>query len=479
MSDARTSTRSFHNSFVQIRVHSWLIFFCFFRFFRLFCHFSSRCIEEAIVKRAILVITVCVCSVMIAPVMAQTPQIRVSPKGANVNSQGATTVFVTFGNLGNYRPAEASWCGDLIPATPDLGFKCAPGSIYGSLPARYDQSRRSGNNAYTDIVSVTPSVARRAYQAAATGEESRFFYVRRFVSTAGGPDQFVDVTLRLTGGGARVPFSLTNVQLGFGATRGPANGDAEPLVLFLESGQQMLPVRAEITYTGTGRLKGRWEVAQPGDALPEPRDLLTEATLPIEERSRQRRYAELSRFNVFLPPTGKFTLPGPDPERFPKSAAGQYLILLRIEATDDREADSDLSAVNAGGGVVHSGGAAGFPLPVLRYIVGGASNASQSASVDQITLLLPAENAVMSAKRPLDFAWSENSRAFLYEIEVQSAEGEPLLQAMLRRGVRTYRAPSWLRSRGGQIRWRVVAKDEAGKTISESEWRSVRLIASR
>ena len=119
------------------------------------------------------------------PCFAQT--IAVNPKGVNVNSQGATTVFLTFGNLRDYGPAEATWCGDLISAAPDQGLRCNPASIYGLLPSRYDRSRRSGNGAYTDIMSIPPSVARRAYQAAVNGEDSRFFYVRRFVSTTGGP----------------------------------------------------------------------------------------------------------------------------------------------------------------------------------------------------------------------------------------------------------------------------------------------------
>ena len=45
-------------------------------------------------------------------------------------------------------------------------------------------------------------MARKAYQAAAAGEDSEFFYVRRFESAAGAPDQFVAVTMRLTGNGA-------------------------------------------------------------------------------------------------------------------------------------------------------------------------------------------------------------------------------------------------------------------------------------
>ena len=103
----------------------------------------------------------------------------------------------------------------------------------GALPSRFDISRRSGINGYTDIVSVPASVARRAYQAAARGEDSRFFYVRRFISESGAPDQFVVVTMRLSGNGAGVPFSLTDVQLDFGADKGPRDGiERQPRSLY-------------------------------------------------------------------------------------------------------------------------------------------------------------------------------------------------------------------------------------------------------
>ena len=108
--------------------------------------------------------------------------IKVNPIGVNVNPSSSTTVFLTYGRLTNYRPAEAYWCGDLIDATPDLGLKCNPSTIFGSLPARYDLSRRSGDQGFTDIMSIPPSVARRAYQSAADGDDSRFFYVRHFIS---------------------------------------------------------------------------------------------------------------------------------------------------------------------------------------------------------------------------------------------------------------------------------------------------------
>ena len=275
--------------------------------------------------------------------------IRVDPNGVNVNSQGSTVIYLTFGSLRSTQvPAEGCWCGELVPASSGNGFACNPATIFGCLPVRFDLSGRSGagNRGLTDIMSIPPSVARRAYQAAIAGDTSSFFYVRRFIDTAGGPDEFVNVTCRMSGGGPRTPFSLTDVKLSFAVDKP---------ILLLKVDETVPAIKADIAYNGTGRLKGRWEVVLPGDEPPSETDLLTEATLPIEERAQQRRYTQLSTFNVFLAPDGKYTLPGPDRSRLPNDMSGEYLVLLRIEATDEKEGDSNLSIVGVGPGVVHSG----------------------------------------------------------------------------------------------------------------------------
>src|SRR5436853_5599469 len=320
--------------------------------------------------------------------LAQT--ITVSPRDVNAYSQGATSVLLTFGGLVNKRVAEATWCGALIPATPDLGMKCDPSTIFGRLPARYDQSTLSGNRAFTDIMSVTPQVARRAYLDAVRGNTSTFFYVRRFTSTVSARDEYVPVTIRLSGNGARVPLSLTEVKLTWGV--------GKP-ILFVKTDEKLPRFQAEITYTGTGRLKGRWELVKPGEAPPEPRDLLTEAALPIEERGTQKAYTQISRFNIYLPPTGKIVLPGPEVWRVDESLNGLYLVLLRIEASDDKEGDTDLAAVGAGAGVVHGGGVAGFSLPVLKYYV---SNSSPQPVVTSSELLQlnPDDKAILAIDKP-------------------------------------------------------------------------------
>jgi hypothetical protein len=398
---------------------------------------------------------------------ARAQQIAVNPTGVNVNAHGATTVFLTYGPIRNLVPAEACWAGELIPATPDLGLKPDPSTIFGCLPARYDHSTTSLASAFTDIMSIPPSVALRAYQAAVQGADSRFFYVRRFASTVGGPSQFVAVTCRLTGGGARTPFSLTDVRLQF---------DVDSPVAFIQPGGAVPKIKADITYTGTGRLKGRWEIVLPGEETPSESDLLTEATLPIEQRGSQKRFTQLSRFDEFLPPTGKYTLKGPDPSQFPNKVEGPYLILLRVEASDDREGDSDQAAVGVGPSIVHSGGVAGFPIPPLRYFIGG--NDSRT-STGMLTLLAPAEGDGWPADA-LEFNWTASTSGALYRLDIADDRGTTILSALLPPGIGIYRAPTWLKERtAGRLSWRVSELEDSGKAVKESGWRVVRLIPGK
>ena len=391
--------------------------------------------------------------------------VRVSPQGVNVNGQGATTVLLTYGGLDGYVASEALWCGEVVAATPDIGVKCDPLTVYGVLPTRYTWSRRSGNDAYTDIMSMPPSVARRAYQAAVSGRSAEFFYVRRFVKPAS-PDQYVLVTCRLTGGGARVPLSLVDVLLGF---------DVDTPILQIATGEPLPPFSARIQYTGTGRLIGRWEVVLPGQDAPSETDLLTEATLPLEERGTQRRYAQIDRFNVFLPPVGRYTLHGPDPAQLPTAVDGQYLVLLRVEASDDKEADSDLAAIGAGPGVVHAGAVSGFPMPVLRYVVGAGGSEDSPITASSLGGLTPQDGSVVPRAGPVDLGWLRLSGARYYRLDVESGD-QRIHQAFVSPSSATYRLPPFVRDKavGNQVRWQVVAIDEAGRVVARSVWSALK-----
>lgn len=391
--------------------------------------------------------------------------IAVNPTGVNVNSQNPTTVFLTFGQIpAGYVPAEAIWCGELIPSPPpSLGLQCRPDTIFGSLPNRFNRSTTSGNSGFTDIMAIPPSVVRRAYQAALSGDDAGFFYVRRFVSTTGQPDQFVNVTCRLTSGGARVPFALTNVEL--------ETPTGEP-IMFLKSGEKFPEITAEIQYNGTGRLKGRWEMVQPGEELPTDRDLLTEATLPIEERANQRRYTQIARFNDFLLPIGKHKLTLKVTNSMPILAAGQYLLLLRIEAVNDKESDSNLATIGVGGGTVHSGAVASFPMPTVKFFITGESAVNQWQENGAV---LPIKDLPVDKTQPLIFTWRELPETTAYRLEVLDETEKVILSAITLSPITSYRTPSWFWERFGNknLTWRVLTIDEKGKIASQTKLQKI------
>ncbi len=291
----------------------------------------------------------------------------VHPTGVNVNATGPSTVFLTFQGTAGQQAVDAFWCGDIqVGSNTVTSFNpCVAGTLFGHLPPQNNLARPSGTGGQsntTDIMTIPASVARRAYQDAQKGNNSQFFYVREFRDPVTGQSQFIAVTCRMAGGGARVPLAITRVDLAFGSL------DSDQPVTVLERNEVAPPVIARVQFNGSGRLLGRWEVVQPGDPEPTAIDLLSEASLPAEQRNSQRRYTEVGRIDQFLPPSGTIFLPGPQVKRIPTAIAGQYKLLLRLEATSDKEGDS-----NTGAGVANSGGLAGFSMPPLRYVVAGTA----------------------------------------------------------------------------------------------------------
>ncbi len=383
------------------------------------------------------------------------PQVAVSPNNVTAYSQGATSTYLTFSNVVNLTPAESVWCGEIISAAPNIGFKCDPTTIFGTLPTRYNQSSLN-NTRYTDIMSITPTVARRAYTDAVNGNDSRFFYVRHFVSTNAGLDEYVPVTIRLSGNGAGVPFSLAAVKLQW--------QEGEKVVPFIKPDEKLPKITAEIRYTGTGRLKGRWEIVKPGEALPTREDLLSEATLPPEKRGTQKRYTLLSRFNVNLPPGGKYSLPGPDNWRIDKSIEGMYLLLFRVEASDAGNSDS-----NAGPETISSGGVAGFAMPTLRYYVGNSSN----TDVNQIT------NVAIGGETdeiiPIFLTWKVIPETKFYRLEIEDETAKKIFSAIVLPTSKTYKLPSFIQAltTSKQLKWRVSAIGNDGKLLDESKFNEI------
>lgn len=389
-------------------------------------------------------------------------EIRVTPAVVNVNAHGASTVFLSYGSVrADQFSVEALWCADLVPAAPEVGMKCDPSKTWGRLPLRYDLARSSGRSGFTDIMTIPQNVIRRAYQRAERGGGGSFYYVRRFGSTGGGPDEYIAIVCQLAGRGGAVPLALTDVKLHFARDRS---------VLSVPVGQAPPPLYADLTYTGSGRLIGRWEVVVPGDELPRSDDLVTEASLPVEQRSAQRRYTQLTRFNVHLPPTGTYRLAGPDVSKLPVAVEGLYHIVLRIEASDDPQGNTDLAEVGEGDGTVTSGGVAGFPLPMLRYYVGSAGVDLQRSESTAMTLASPRMDEVVAPGASLEFEWGSVATAAFYRLELNDSSGELVHSAIIKATSTKYIAPPLVGERAvsGRLTWRVAALDASGKEVARS-----------
>jgi hypothetical protein len=263
----------------------------------------------------------------------------------------------------------------------------------------------------------------------------------------------------MAGGGARVPFSLVDVSLKFQTDR--------PVVV-VPRGTEPPEVTAEIHYTGTGRLTGRWEVVSPGDIEPTTFDLLPEASLPVEDRGLQQRYSVLERFDVFLPPTGVVTIPGPDTGKLPHLSDGYYKLLFRVEATVDKESNS-----NAVTGLVAAGGAAGFPMPMLRYYVGTSEQAQANGKRPE--LFLPKDKVAITDI--LNFTWIGLKSAAYDRLEVE-IDGEMILSSIVKGGSGFYEAPPWMYEYiDKEVKWRIISLNAKGRKLAASDWKSFQIVS--
>jgi hypothetical protein len=153
-------------------------------------------------------------------------------------------------------------------------------------------------------------------------------------------------------------------------------------------------------------------------------------------------------------------------------------VLLRIEAAEDT--NPGLAAAQQS--MIPTGGVAGFPMPVLRYYVGGGSAAAGAAEVKgRLALIGPADKAVLADNEVVDFNWSAIEGAAFYRLEVETGQSTLVLSAILLGGVNTYRAPSWLAEKVGDesLHWRVLAFDQARNQIGETVRRSLRFASKK
>lgn len=132
------------------------------------------------------------------------------------------------------------------------------------------------------------------------------------------------------------------------------------------------------------------------------------------------------------------------------------------------------SWTGAGRGIAHAGAAAGFPMPVLRYVVSGDGTEGRGG-LPRLSPLAPRDGARVSTEEAIRFAWSADRSATYYRIDIQDLRGASILRALVPAVQRTYALPgSIVATAGGAVRWRVWALDGGGKLGRRTPWRTVR-----
>lgn len=397
--------------------------------------------------------------------------IDVSPKNVpvNVDRPSSANVRYTFGpNVTAVDTVGAFFCSALTTPLPPSGATgtnpCGPGDIIAAYRPPTDQGsvQTSRNGPFLqsirETIAIPGPVARAVYlRARESGGSPVFYFVRQFTPTV-----FAVVQLTLAGNMANQPLAMTDVRLAF------RKGNAELPLTFVRRNETPPQLDATLYYTGSGMLRGRWEVVAPGDVEPAAEDLVPEASLPFALRGSQRRYQVIDRFQVYLPATGKYVLPGPDPAKLPVANDGQYRVLLRLEAEPAIGGDDPL---------LLNGGAAPFPLPTLRYFVGSIGGIPGGGTVQAIVLERPFNGQTIARDQVPQFRWRDVIGASVYRVEIQQDNGEVLLSALVRAGVGTYRAPPFVRDRASadRQRWRVTAVDIDGTLVGQSAWREMRI----
>lgn len=135
------------------------------------------------------------------------------------------------------------------------------------------------------------------------------------------------------------PIKIQSIQLSFG----PA--DVGPNVKFVKPGTALPTFHAYFRYQGTGSVRGRWELALPGEPSPDARARVPEQQMTAEARAAVQRYQLLDTFNITLPALSTHRLPAPDAKKIPRDLVGKYHIVLVLEEVTSFGKNAPQSAI--------------------------------------------------------------------------------------------------------------------------------------
>lgn len=379
---------------------------------------------------------------------------------SSVAMNGPATLTVRYSVSGPDTALGGMYCSALSLDLPGHGMSrdnpCAPGSQLGL--ASSSNFLIMGSTA-RETVQVPSGITQLASQRAQASGVNQWFFVRQFASGV-----YATTRLRLAGSVPHGPLTLTRVELAF------REGGGRQAVAFVPRDTAPGPLSAHLNYQGSGLLKARWEVVQPGDPEPTALDLTPEANLTPTQRLQQQRYTTIGTVEILLSAGRRLTVDGPPPDTLPTHTPGRHLVLLRLEATRSNSlAARDMPDLEGGG--------AAFPLPVLTYYVTEqgrpATDPDAIGPVAPLQTLAPAPGSLWTDPGTLQLRWRAVEAAALYRVELTRATGERLFAARIQPQHNSYQLPIAQLSMGpGEVRWRVQALDRQGRTIAASGFSS-------
>jgi len=299
----------------------------------------------------------------------------------------------------------------------DAGNTIVLGTVYKAL-SKSKPISPSEPFSFTETLHIPRDVLFKAYK-----QNIRTLYYRRDFTDCPGVDCSqiaIAATFTLTGSAAGV-FNVSDYRLRF--------RDA-PLTPIIEQ-DQTLQAEARIQVTGTGTIRGVWEVASPGSTAGTP--LYQTIQLVVRQLSSGQDTPILS-------------------PALPTRQSGNYLVRFRFLAPELREEP-----------------------PVLQYVVRIAPQLP--------TIMLRAPRDGATANQETRFQWDAVRNANGYKIELVDRKPQhdshptaPAAGMLVRNNANSTSLPGSLMERleaGRKYWWHILALDDNGNIIAASDWNRV------
>ncbi len=285
------------------------------------------------------------------------------------------SVNITYDMAYSDIPANGFYCANLEPSVrpflPSTMQPCRADTIFAT--ENNSNFRMLSPDKAQETINVPAAVSLYMYQRLRPTASSVFYFIRQFVGTT--PSVYIAIPLRISGAPSQTPLSLNRVELTF-----TSGGGRQPMRV-VQRDAPVGPLSATVDYQGTGVLKGRWEVVQPGDPEPTDLDLTAEASLNPQQQLLQQRFLQVGSFEQPLYAGRQVVVPGPAPDALPTSTPGRYLVLWRPEATLSNSASGRELQIALGG-------MAGFIMPTLTYYVTEQTRSEKPSNASEQALNL-------------------------------------------------------------------------------------------